>query len=173
VQETDTNSANKYQKFKEKFSAYITHEEVLKAETCFHIKPEKIKEVVSFLKTDFDYSFSMMLDLFGVDYLKYVNEQPDRFCVVYVLYSFDLNDRVILKCYLPEKNPQIDSIHEIYKAANWFEREAWDLYGIEFKGHPNLIRILTHVEFVGHPLRKDYPAERYQQLKNVAPASGI
>jgi NADH:ubiquinone oxidoreductase subunit C len=81
--------------------------------------------------------------------------------------------RVQVKVYLSEDKPEVDSIHDLYKMVNWFEREAWDMFGIVFKGHPNLIRILCHNDFVGHPLRKDYPAEQYQRLKNAAPPSAF
>lgn len=137
------------------------------------VVPESIRDTISFLKTNADLPFQVMIDLFGIDYLKWPVEMPERFAVIYNLYSITHHRRVQLKAYLPETNPKIDSIHQIYRAANWFERETWDMYGIGFNGHPNLLRILCHVDFVGHPLRKDYPADQYQRLKNAAPPSGF
>lgn len=171
--ETATNSlASKFPKLLSQFKSEVVSEENLR-DLAVVVKPGKIREIIHFLKTDPDHQFVMMLDLFAMDYLKFEPETPERYAVVYILYSFKLNDRIRLKVFLPEANPQIDSIYDLYKAANWFEREAWDLFGVTFKGHPNLIRILCHNEFVGHPLRKDYPADQYQRLKNAAPSTGF
>ena len=81
--------------------------------------------------------------------------------------------RVFLKAFVSDADPTIDSVSSVYAMANWFEREIWDLYGIVFEGHPHLTRILTHAEFQGHPLRKDYPAEGYQRLKEALPVDAI
>jgi len=136
------------------------------------IEREKIREVIAFLKRTRP-SFLCMMDLFAVDYAKFKPAQPERFAVIYNLFSIDDKKRVFLKVWVPEKEPEIDSLYDLYKAANWFEREAFDLYGIHFKGHPNLQRILCHNEFVGHPLRKDYPSDKYQRLKTASPPSGF
>lgn len=89
---------------------------------------------------------------------------PYRFEVVYHFYSFSKNHRIRLKVPLEEKNPQLDSVTSLWAGADWFEREVWDMFGVVFKGHPNLKRILMYEEFVGHPLRKDYPVNKRQPL---------
>lgn len=138
-------------------------------EVC--VKPGRIRDMIWFLKSE--QGFNMCMDLFGNDYLKYSVDMPERFAVVYNLYSLANKRRVRLKAFVNEDKPEIDSIHDLFKMANWFEREAWDMFGIVFKGHPNLIRILCHTDFVGHPMRKDYPSDQYQRLKNAAPPSGF
>jgi len=128
------------------------------------LKPESIRKIISYLKTDEDLKFEMLVDLVSVDYSKYPEKKPNRFGLVYHLKSITHNHRVAIRVFLEENNPEIDSIDDFYKNANWLEREAWDQMGIKFKGHPNLKRILNHKEFVGHPLRKDYPIDRRQWL---------
>jgi len=157
----------------EKFGSSILAITDYRGDLCVQIDPKSLREMVKFLKDNSTMPFSMMMDIFGMDYLKYEPEQPERFAVIYNLYSILHHRRVFLKAYLPENNPEIDSLHDIFKMANWFEREAWDLFGIVFKGHPFLVRILCHQDFVGHPLRKDYPSDQYQRLKTAAPESGF
>lgn len=104
--------------------------------------------------------FEQLLDLCGVDYSEYRDGQYDglRYCVVSHLLSVSLNQRVRLKAFCPDDDfPVIDSINGIWNSANWFEREAFDLYGIVFEGHSDLRRILTDYGFIGHPFRKDFP----------------
>jgi NADH-quinone oxidoreductase subunit C len=134
------------------------------------VQADAIRNVLTALKGN---SFTLLLDLFGMDYLKWDPPAPERFAVLYHLYSITQNQRLRLKVYLPEDQPTIASVHDLFKAANWFEREAWDLFGIVFRGHPNLVRILCHTEFEGHAMRKDYPADKYQRLKSVAPSTGF
>ena len=95
----------------------------------------------------------MPLDLFGADY----PEREKRFDIVYQLYSLDNNERLRIKVRVAEGESVPTSIG-VYQGYDWYEREAWDMYGIRFEGHPNLRRILTHESFQGHPLRKDYDA---------------
>lgn len=104
--------------------------------------------------------FEQLLDLCGIDYSEYRDGQYDglRYCVVSHLLSVSLNQRVRLKAFCPDDDfPVIDSINGIWNSANWFEREAFDLYGIVFEGHSDLRRILTDYGFIGHPFRKDFP----------------
>ena len=108
--------------------------------------------------------YKLFLDLCGVDHLD-KEDHDDRFEVVLHAYSVFKKHHVRLKATLPESDPAIDTLTGVYRGANWFEREAWDLYGIVFKGHPNLTRILTHDEFTGHPMRKDYPTAQRHVLK--------
>lgn len=128
------------------------------------IKPEYIREMIFFLKTESDLKFEMLVDLVSIDYSQYPDKKPGRFGLVYHLKSLTHNHRIALRVFLPEESPEIDSIYDFYKNANWLEREAWDQMGIRFKGHPNLKRLLNHKDFVGHPLRKDYPIDRRQWL---------
>jgi len=153
-----------------RFPSEIDGVEELRGEVTVCVKPSKIRELFTALKAD---GFTMLMDLFGMDYLKVNPPRPERFAVVYNLYALAQKKRVFLKAYLPEDLVEIDSVHDIFKAANWFEREAWDLFGIVFRGHPGLVRILCHTDFEGHALRKDYPADKYQRLKNVAPSTEI
>jgi NADH-quinone oxidoreductase subunit C/D len=99
-----------------------------------------------------------------VDYLD-KEDRPERFEVVLHAYSISGKHHARLKVAVPESDPNLDTLCGVYKGANWFEREAWDLYGVVFRGHPNLTRILTHDDFVGHPMRKDYPTAKRHVLK--------
>jgi NADH-quinone oxidoreductase subunit C len=117
-------------------------------------------EILAFLREDSDCAFEMLSDLTAVDLL---GEEP-RFEVVYHLYSVAKNHRLRLKARVPEGDPALASACPLWPAANWLEREVFDLYGIRFDGHPDLRRILLYEEFEGHPLRKDYPKEKRQPL---------
>ena len=119
---------------------------------------EKIVEVLAFLKSDPDMSFEFLMDVTAVDYLG----RAPRFEVVYHLYSFAKNNRLRVKTGAPEEDPSVDTATAVWKGANWFEREVFDMYGIKFNGHPDLRRILLYDEFEGHPLRKDYPHDGRQ-----------
>jgi len=121
-------------------------------------------QAVKLLRDHPELDYKLFLDLCGVDYLG-KDERAERYEVALHLYSVSHAHHVRLKVALPESDPTLDSIHALYKGANWFEREAWDLYGIVFTGHPNLTRILTHDDFVGHPMRKDYPTAQRHVLK--------
>jgi NADH-quinone oxidoreductase subunit C/D len=111
--------------------------------------------------------YKLFLDLCGVDDLDDdADDGYDRYQVALHLYSVTHGHHVRLKTTAPEKGPSVPTLTGVYKGANWFEREAWDLYGIEFAGHPNLTRILTHDSFVGHPMRKDYPTGQRHVLKS-------
>jgi NADH/F420H2 dehydrogenase subunit C len=111
----------------------------------------RIHDVLFFLRKN---GFELLLDIAVVDGVDLGREE--RFEVIYNLYSVSKNLRIRLKVFVPEGDAVIPSAVDLWKAANWAEREAFDLFGIDFEGHPNLIRILTHHEFKGHALRKDY-----------------
>ncbi len=113
------------------------------------------------LKEDPELAFDFLMDLTVVDYL---GSKSPRFQVVYQLYSLGLNHRLRVKVPVPEENPQVTSLTPLWKTANWLEREAWDMFGIRFVGHPDLRRILLYEEFQGYPLRKDYPVNQCQPL---------
>jgi len=174
VQETATKLLeNKLPALLSHFAGECVDATDFRGDLCVVVRPGRIRDVIAFLKASPELPFEILMDLFAMDYLKSKEPPPERFAVVYQLYSVSRGRRVRLKAYLPEARPEIDSIHDVYKAANWFEREAWDLFGVDFRGHPSLVRILCHNEFVGHALRKDYPADRYQRLRSVSPSSGI
>lgn len=124
------------------------------------VKKEQLFEICTFLRDDEELLYNFMMDLTAVDYL---GREP-RFEVVYHLYSLTYNRRFRIKTLVSESECSVDSIVPIWISANWFEREAYDLYGIIFKGHPELRRILLYEEFQGHPLRKDYPIKKRQPL---------
>ena len=112
--------------------------------------------------------FEQMMDLCGLDYSEYKNGQYDglRYCVASHLLSVSLNQRVRLKVFCPDDDfPVVDSINGIWNSANWFEREAFDLYGIIFEGHNDLRRILTDYGFIGHPFRKDFPTTGHVEMR--------
>ena len=134
------------------------------------VERERVLEVLGTLRDHEKLRFNFLIDLTGVDYLG----RDPRFEVVYHLASIDVDlrgtepsrvrHRVRVKTPIPEDPCEVASAVELWPAANWMEREAWDLYGIRFTGHPDLRRILLYEEFEGHPLRKDYPKERRQPL---------
>ncbi|MDE2418177.1 MAG: NADH-quinone oxidoreductase subunit C [Burkholderiales bacterium] len=120
--------------------------------------------------------FEQLLDLCGVDYSEYPDGTPDgrRFCVVSHLLSVSLNQRVRLKVSAPDDDmPLVPSVTDIWNSANWFEREAFDLYGIVFDGHNDLRRILTDYGFIGHPFRKDFPTTGYVEMRFDAEQSRV
>ncbi len=129
----------------------------------------RIAEVMQKLRNDDSTRLDFLVDLTAVDRLGLA--QPDdapRFEVVYHLRSMTTGQRLRVKAPVAEPEdgtePIIDSVVALWAGANWYEREVWDLYGIKFRGHPDLRRILMYEEFVGHPLRKDYPKEKRQPL---------
>ncbi len=112
--------------------------------------------------------FEQLIDLCGVDYSTYGDGVYDgmRYCVVAHLLSVSLNQRVRLKVFVPDDGmPVVDSVIEIWNSANWYEREAFDLFGIVFEGHPDLRRILTDYGFIGHPFRKDFPVAGHVEMR--------
>ncbi len=128
------------------------------------VEAGQIVDVLRFLRDDPTCGFDMLADLCAVDYLRHPDHEGPRFEVVYHLLSTTHLHRVRIKAGVPELPCQIDSCVELWPGANWMEREVFDLYGIRFRNHPDLRRILLYEEFEGHPLRKDYPKERRQPL---------
>ena len=120
------------------------------------------------LRDHSELKFEQLIDLCGVDYSSYRNQPWDgpRYCVVLHLLSVTHNWRVRLKVFAPDDDvPMVASVNEIWSAANWFEREALDLYGVVFDGHTDLRRILTDYGFIGHPMRKDFPAIGHVEMR--------
>jgi len=130
----------------------------------FFVPSWELFEAVSLLKSEF--GFDLLMDLFCVDYLNYPTPLPDfmRFETVACLYSTSANRRIFIKSYYPAEAPEADSLVPLYAGANWFEREIFDMFGVRFKNHPDLRRILMYESFEGHPLRKDYDIKKRQPL---------
>jgi NADH-quinone oxidoreductase subunit C len=124
-----------------------------------------LAEALRFGRDDERLAFDVLMDLTAVDYLRYSGrEDGPRFEVVYHLYSLRHNHRLRLKTRVEEDDAVVPSAVDLWPIANWLEREVWDMFGIRFEGHPDLRRLLLYEEFVGHPLRKDYPITRRQPL---------
>lgn len=112
--------------------------------------------------------FEQLMDLCGLDYSEYKDGEYDglRYCVAVHLLSVSLNQRVRLKVFCSDDDfPVVDSLNDLWNAANWFEREAFDLFGIVFEGHNDLRRILTDYGFIGHPFRKDFPTTGHVEMR--------
>ena len=126
------------------------------------VTPVAIPDVLAFLRDDADLAFVMLLDVTAIDGVRLGWQQ--RFRVVYHLYSLLRNERVRVFASVPEDRAVVPSVFTLWKSADWLERETWDQYGVVFEGHPNLVRLLNHKDFVGHPLRKDYDIKKGQWL---------
>jgi NADH-quinone oxidoreductase subunit C len=133
------------------------------------VAPPAIRDVLAACRDTAALGFDVLMDLTAVDYAKFPGrEDGPRFEVVYHLYSIAHNHRVRLKVRVDDDDPRVPTAVPLWPIANWFEREVWDMFGIRFDGHPDLRRLLMYEEFVGHPLRKDYPINRRQPL--IGPA---
>jgi NADH/F420H2 dehydrogenase subunit C len=130
----------------------------------------RLRDAVAFLRDSEEFRLDMMVDITAIDYLGYPGHDQARFAVVYNLKSTAYAaHRLRLKVRVEEESASVPSVHDLFAIANWQERETWDQYGIAFDGHPDLRRLLNHIEFVGHPLRKDYPARKRQWLSTNDP----
>jgi NADH-quinone oxidoreductase subunit C len=134
--------------------------EIVHGQLILRVKRDEIVRIMTFLRDDPQCLFKVMVDLCGVDY----PDRAERFEVVYNLLSLKLNQRIRVKVTADEES-LVPSITGVFSAAGWFEREAWDLYGIYFSGHPDLRRILTDYGFEGHPMRKDFPLTGYVEVR--------
>jgi NADH-quinone oxidoreductase subunit C len=140
-------------KIKKKLPDAVLGQSLFREEITLQVRPEDLLPLCRFLHDEPGLAFDFLVDLCGVDHLP----REPRFDVVYLLRSLQTKDRIRLKVSLPGSSPQIPSIVSIWKGADWLEREAYDMFGITFAGHPNLRRILLPSEWNGYPLRKDYP----------------
>ena len=136
-------------------SSYIKHNQLY-----FEIDKDDLLDVVLFIKTNNKTKFRQLIDLTVVDY----PEKTKRFKVVYLFLSHEFNQRLILSYFISE-NEIISSLTSIFPSANWMEREVFDMYGVNFKNHPDLRRILTDYGFEGHPLRKDFPLTGHTEVR--------
>jgi len=140
-------------KLKSAFAASVLEVKEHRGEVTVTVKKEDIVAICQFLKDEAGYNF--LCDLCGVDYL---GQQP-RFMVVYNLYNIATKERLRVKVPVSEEDAKVDTVSTVWSTANWPERECWDLMGISFNNHPDLRRILMPADWVGHPLRKDYPLQ--------------
>lgn len=134
--------------------------EIVCDQLIVHAQRSSIVKALTFLRDDSNCLFKQLMDLCGVDY----PDRDERFEVVYNLLSLKHNQRVRVKVTTNETEP-VPSVSDVYSAANWYEREAWDLYGVFFTDHPDLRRILTDYGFEGHPQRKDFPLTGYVEMR--------
>jgi NADH-quinone oxidoreductase subunit C len=164
-------------KIREHYPDALEEVNVFRGDTRIRVRRDRIVDVLRMMRDDEDLQYNFFSECLGVDYLNpneetYENERPHRWEVVYNLLSFRYengeqvgrNARIFLKVGVPEDDPVVPTITGIYPGANWPEREIYDMFGIEFEGHPDLRRILMSDDWVGHPQRKDYPlgGERVQ-----------
>ena len=136
-------------------SSYIKHKQIY-----IKIDDQNLSDVILFLKTNSKSKFRQLIDITAVDF----PEKELRFKLIYLLLSHELNHRIIIEMEIKDKEI-VQSITSIFPSANWMEREVFDMYGIEFKDHPDLRRILTDYGFEGHPLRKDFPLTGHNEVR--------
>ncbi len=155
------------ERVQEQFRQDVIEAHAFRGDQTAVIRPAVLLDVAKFLRDTPQLDFDFLMDLTAVDYLFFAGgriQKKSRFEVVYHFYSLKNNHRIRIKVPVDEKNPEVDTLSELWLSANWYEREVWDMYGIKFKGHPNLKRILMYEEFQGHALRKDYPVDKRQPL---------
>ena len=147
-------------KINSELATKISKTEIKHNQIYVEINKDDLIEVTLFIKTNKDTKFRQLIDITVVDY----PEQTQRFKVVYLFLSHEFNQRMILSYFINEKEV-ISSLTSISPSANWMEREIFDMYGVNFKDHPDLRRILTDYGFEGHPLRKDFPLTGHNEVR--------
>jgi len=147
-------------KINSELTTKVKHTEIKHNQIYIEIDKEDLIDVTLFIKTNKDTKFRQLIDITAVDY----PEKTLRFKVVYLFLSHEFNQRIILSYFINE-NEVISSLTSIFPAANWMEREVFDMYGVNFKDHPDLRRILTDYGFEGHPLRKDFPLTGHSEVR--------
>ena len=147
-------------KINSELTTKIKKSEIKHNQLYLYIDSEDLVEVSLFLKSNKNTKFRQLTDITTVDY----PENIQRFKMIYLFLSHEFNQRIILS-YLINENEVISSLTSIFPAANWMEREVFDMYGVKFKDHPDLRRILTDYEFEGHPLRKDFPLTGHTEVR--------
>lgn len=151
---------------KETFGEHITGPVVAFGEVTIQISAESCLVLMRQLRDEPALCFEQLIDLSGIDYSEFSGYEGRRFAVVSHLTSITHNWRLRVKVFAPDDDfPVVASVTEIWNSANWYEREAFDLYGIHFDGHPDLRRILTDYGFVGHPFRKDFPISGHVEMR--------
>ena len=150
--------SNTLNKIKQRFDESVLDLHQQLGQDTVIVSGAAIVELAGFLKEDPELCYDCLMDLTAVDYFK----RKPRFEVVYHFLSLKNRFRVRVKVPVAEPAPEVDSLVSLWPAANWYEREVYDMFGITFRGHPDLKRILMYPEFEGHPLKKDYPIDRRQ-----------
>jgi NADH-quinone oxidoreductase subunit C len=181
------------QALRERFPAAVTAAHAFRGDATVFVTRNALLDVARSLRDDTVFRMNLLVDLTAVDYAAF-GSKPSRaffsssgvavrpasgipttdpwpgppagcrFAVVYHFFSMSLKHRLRLEVLVQDDEPEVDSVTSLWAVADWLEREVWDMFGIRFRGHPNLKRILMYEEFVGHPLRKDYPVDRRQPL---------
>jgi NADH-quinone oxidoreductase subunit C len=154
-------------RLRERFAGSIIEIHSYRGDDTAMVQPKDVVPIATFLKTDPELDFNYLMDLSAVDCLSL--NKSHRFEIVYHFFSLSKKHRIRLKVPAQALNPEVDSLVSLWPIANWFEREVWDMFGVRFRGHPDLKRILLYEEFEGHPLRRDYPVHKRQPL--VGPGS--
>jgi len=160
-QDKNMNSLNDLEKIiNSELSTKVKSSKIKHNQIYINIANEDLTDVILFLKTNKNLKFRQLIDITAVDYL----EQEKRFKIVYLFLSHEFNLRIQVYTFINE-NEFVSSLISIFPAANWMEREVFDMYGVKFKDHPDLRRILTDYGFEGHPLRKDFPLTGHTEVR--------
>ena len=149
------------QYIKSNFSDVKIIEPIANDNLIIYVDKNNLENFITFLRDDAELSFKTLIDLFGADMLQI---RSPRFEVIYNLLSYKLNNRITVKVAIDDA-VEVPTVSKIFSSAGWFEREAFDMYGIIFTNHPDLRRILTDYDFEGHPLRKDFPLTGYKEVR--------
>jgi NADH-quinone oxidoreductase subunit C len=159
--------------FDKNFSGALLRVDEFRGQLSFYIRPEFLLDICNALFNDADFEVRYLADICSLDWLGDPDEDEGRFEVIYNLYSLKHKFRFFIKAKLPGENPEIDSLTSLWNGADWLEREVYDLMGIIFAGHPNLVKIVTADDLEGFPLRKDfsltYEIPRFSFNKNEPP----
>ena len=147
-------------KINSELTTKINESKISHKQLYLKIDHEDLIDVVTFLKTNIDTKFRQLVDITAVDF----PEKVERFKMVYLFLTHQFNQRIVLSFFIKE-NEQVKSLNKIFPSSNWMEREVFDMYGIKFKDHPDLRRILTDYEFDGYPLRKDFPLTGHKEVR--------
>ena len=147
-------------KINSELTTKIKGTEIKYTQLYIDIDKDDLIDVILFIKTNQDTKFRQLIDITAVDY----PEKSQRFQIVYLFLSHEFNQRIVIR-YSINENEVIPTLTDIFPAANWMEREVFDMYGVSFKDHPDLRRILTDYEFEGHPLRKDFPLTGHSEVR--------
>ena len=150
----------------------LVRHEAFRDQQSLLVKLPRVHEALRFCRDQL--GFAVLTDVTAVDTLKLEGDHPERFWVVWTLTNLEQEARLRLKAYVSEDDPVVPTASDLWPAADWAEREVYDMFGLEFSGHPNLIRILMPFDYAGHPLRKDYPLRGRGERDNfpVIPRAG-
>lgn len=153
-------------RLREEFGDAVLDEGEFRGQVWAVIQPSRIVEVCTFLRDDESFLCDYLRDVTAVDNMAYAPED-ERFEVVYQVYSLPYRGLLRLKVRLPEENPEVDSVVPVWAAADWLERETFDMYGVVFRGHPDLRRILMPESYRYYPQRKDFPIEGIHDIEGI------